>query len=242
MSSPDSEVKVLSQLVCLALFLMQSTPLAVYRLADGFSATANPNGPWQIGFSATPSLASDQFRLAQYADTSEPIVLWHPAKPQGNGPGYYPYVGFNPTRQTRTTSANAWALRPGAAAMEGANDGAYSIVRFAAPVTGDYKVTAQFAGIHYRLSTTDVHVLHNDAHLFDGEIDGYGGDTMFHAMEGSHPAASWSGTVRMNAGDTISFAVGYGPNHTHYNDTTELIAEVERVTENTNAPSIKSGR
>src|SRR5262252_823279 len=73
---------------------MQSAPLAVYRLADGFSATANPNGPWQIGFSASPSLASDQFRLAQYADISEPIVLWHPAKPQGNGPGYYPYVGF----------------------------------------------------------------------------------------------------------------------------------------------------
>ena len=221
---------MLAKYLWLAFLAMQGASAGMYRLADGMSSTTNPNGVWQFGFSATASLASDQFRLAKYADTSEPVVIWHPAKSDGNGPGYYPYVALNQTPQTRTTSANGWALRSGAVAMEAANDGAYSIIRFVAPTSGDYTVKAQFAGIHYRLSSTDVHVLHNEAHLFDGEIAGYGGDPMFHPVEGAHPVASWSGTVRLSPGDTISFAVGYGSNRTHYNDTTELIAEVQRMT------------
>ena len=41
-----------------------------------------------------------------------------------------------------------------------------------------------------------------------------------------HPAASYSGTIRLEAKDTLTFAVGYGKNKTHFNDTTGLFVRV----------------
>jgi hypothetical protein len=62
--------------------------------------------------------------------------------------------------------------------------------------------------------------------LFDSEIDGYGGDPNFHKIEGKHPTASYEDLVRLERGDTIVFAVGYGNNKTNYNDTTGLYARL----------------
>ena len=110
--------------------------------------------------------------------------------------------------------------------MEASNSGQYSLVRFVAPVTGTYKIGAQFAGIHYGLSTTDVHVLHNGTSLFDADIDGYGGDPAFHMVQGVNPTARFSGQVELKANDTVTFAVGYGKNKTNSGDTTGLFAQV----------------
>jgi hypothetical protein len=63
------------------------------------------------------------------------------------------------TPRSRMGSNNGWAVRPGEVAMEASNGGQYSLVRFVAPVAGTYKITAQFAGIHFGWSSTDVHVL-----------------------------------------------------------------------------------
>ena len=203
-------------------------PLAAqtYNLSTGFSLEKNPNQVWQYGYSLTNSLAPDQFQFDKYADTAGVVGFWHPAKNDWPGPGYYPYVAFNTTSQSRTTPANGWAVRAGEIAMEASNSGQYSLIRFVAPKAGTYKVVAHFEGIHFGLSSPDVHVLHNAASLFDAEINGYGGDPAFHAIEGSNPAASYSGSVQLKSGDTITFAVGYGQNKTHYNDTTGLTAEI----------------
>ncbi len=116
--------------------------------------------------------------------------------------------------------------------MEASNTGQYSLIRFVAPKAGTYKVVARFEGVHFRLSSTDVHVLHNATSLFEAEIDGYGGDPSFHPVQGSNPAASYSGSVELSAGDTITFAVGYGQNKTHYNDTTGLSTEITMLRAN----------
>ena len=68
--------------------------------------------------------------------------------------------------------------------------------------------------------------MRNAVSLFDAEINGYGGDPAFHVIEGSNPAASYSGSVALATGDIITFAVGYGKNKTHYSDTTSLSAEI----------------
>jgi Ca2+-binding RTX toxin-like protein len=65
-------------------------------------------------------------------------------------------------------------------------------------------------------TTTDVHVLHNGVSLFDGVVNGYG--------PGSGP--SFSGNVSVTAGDTIDFAVGYGPDGNCYFDTTGIAATI----------------
>ena len=194
----------------------------VFDPGADFSSQTNPNGVWEYGYSAKPTLDADQFRLDKGANGSDPIYFWHA------GPGqYYPYVACNTSGATQADPTKSWAVRAGEMAMEAANDGCYSIVRFTAPRAGQYKVRADFEGIHFRISTTDVHVLRNGQSLFDAQIAGYGGDDKFHKIQGEHPTASYSGSVELKAGDRLSFAVGYGANKTHFNDTTGLMLHIE---------------
>jgi hypothetical protein len=197
-----------------------------FDLSDDFSLRKNPNQVWQYGYSATASLDPAQFRLDEFTDTRGPVGFWHPKVVDQPGPGYYPYIAYNTTKQSQFGSSNGWAVRPGEIAMEASNTGQYSLVHFIAPAAGTYKVTAQFEGVHFGLSTTDVHVLHNSTSLFDADIDGYGGDPAFHAIQGASPTASYSGHVELKQGDTVTFAVGYGKNKTHFGDTTGLFAHV----------------
>lgn len=193
---------------------------------------ASPTKVWQYGYSETNSLAPDQFRVDTQSDPvdlpcdpTRSIGFWHPAANHGPGPGYYPYVAFNTTKQSQL-GCKGWAVRPGEIAMEASNSGQFSLVRFTAPVAGTYKVSAQFEGIHYGLSSTDVHVLHNATSLFDADIEGYGGDPAFHKVEGASPTASYSGQVELKADDSVTFAVGYGKDKTNSGDTTGLFAQV----------------
>ena len=197
-----------------------------FDLAAQFAFTQTSVSVWQYGYSAINSLAPDQFRLDTYLDKLVPISFWHPATNDRRGPGYYPYVAYNTTAKTQTEPTHGWAARPGEVAMEAGNNGQYSLVRFSAPASGAYRITARFEGIHFRLSSTDVHVLHNSIHLFDGNIDGYGGDSEFHPVEGAHPTASYEGSAQLAAHDTVTFAVGYGENKTNFNDTTGLFARL----------------
>jgi hypothetical protein len=115
--------------------------------------------------------------------------------------------------------------------MEASNSGQYSLVRFVAPKAGTYEITARFEGIHFGLSTTDVHVLHNGASLFAADIEGYGGDPAFHPVQGASPTAAYSGKVKLRANDTVTFGVGYGKNKTNYSDTTGLFVRIEMLTD-----------
>jgi hypothetical protein len=208
----------------LAGFLVRAA--TVFDPAADLALRENPSPVWQYGYSETSSLDPGQFRRDRHAVIVDRIGFRHPAMADQPGPGYYPYVAYNPTKQTQPGSSNGWALRAGEIAMEASNTGQYSLVRFVAPGAGLYAITARFAGIHFRLSSTDVHVLENAQSLFDAFIEGYGGDPGFHKVEGASPTAAYSGRVRLKAGDTITFACGYGKNKTHFNDTTGLFARV----------------
>jgi len=215
-------------IVVVGLFTLLAPASTTFDLSADFSLHDNPNKVWQYGYSATESLSPDQFRVDENVDHKmTPIGFWHPAENKGPGPGYYPYVAFNASKKTEFGSSNGWAARAGEIAMEASSSGQYSMVRFTAPLSGSYKVSAQFEGIHFGLSTTDVHVLHNGDPLFDSDIDGYGGDPAFHKLEGSHATAAYSGQVEIKAGDTITFAVGYGKNKTNFGDTTGLFAQIK---------------
>jgi hypothetical protein len=216
-------------ILCLELPAQAGPEPVTYDLTAEFSFQHNPNQVWQYGYSETNSLDPGQFRLDKNTDPMKPIGFWHPDTNHGPGPGYYPYIAYNDSTKTEYGSSNGWAARAGQIAMEASNTGQYSLVRFIAPAAGTYMIQAQFEGIHFGLSTTDVHVLHNANSLFSAEIEGYGGDPDFHKVEGANPAASYSGTVKLKKGDILTFAVGYGKNKTHYGDTTGLFARVVRM-------------
>jgi hypothetical protein len=205
-----------------------------YDLSRDFYFQKKPDSAWKFGYSATNSFNPDEFRVDEYADPTVPVGFWHPSVSNGPGPGWYPYVAYNSTGQTQLGSGKGWAVRPGEVAMEGSNSGQYSLVRFVAPEAGAYKITARFEGIHIGLSTTDVHVLHNRASLFDADIDGYGGDPAFHAIQGASPTANYEGQANLAANDTVTFAVGYGKNKTNSCDTTGLFAKVVLLNNKTN--------
>ncbi len=224
----------IAAIVFLLLSQMAQTPTTFDPSTD-FSFRDNPNQVWQYGYSETKSLAPDQFRVDvqsdrvdRQCDPTGSIGFWHPAANHGPGPGYYPYVAYNTAGQTEV-GCKGWAARPGEIAMEASVTGQYSLVRFTAPRAGSYQVSAQFEGIHYGLSTTDVHVLHNGVSLFDADIDGYGGDPAFHKVEGVSPTAKYSGQVELKTNDTVTFAVGYGKDGTNSGDTTGLFAQVVLV-------------
>jgi hypothetical protein len=221
--------------IILIIFGQLAQAPTTFDLSTDFSFLDDPGKVWQYGYSETNSLAPDQFRVDTQSDRvdlqcdpTRSIGFWHPAANNGPGPGYYPYVAYNTTKQTQV-GCKGWALQAGEVAMEASNSGQYSLVRFIAPVDGTYKVSAQFAGIHYGLSTTDVHVLHNGTSLFDADIEGYGGDPAFHKVEGANPMASYSKQVELKANDSVTFAVGWGKNRTNSGDTTGLFAKVVLV-------------
>ena len=195
-------------------------------VTNSLSFDENPSGHWQVGYSVNNSLDTAQFRLCTFADKSDVVDMWHPA---GGSQGYYPYTGQNRDSVTRADVSNSWALRPGEIAMEGSNSGQYSLLRFIVPRSGKYRIRIVFEGVHFRLSTTDVHILLNAKHLFDDIIDGYGGDPAFHAITGSHPSTTYQNTIELQQNDIITFAIGYGANGTFYNDTTGLIIGIEEA-------------
>jgi hypothetical protein len=213
--------------VVFALLTSFAHAATVFDLSTDFSFRDNPNKVWQYGYSATNSLDPAEFRFDKYADPAGPVGFWHPSVSSGPGPGWYPYVAYNTTRQTQRGSNNGWSVRPGQVAMEGSNTGQYSLIRFVAPAAGTYNVTARFEGVHFGLSSTDVHVLQNSVSLFDADIAGYGGDPAFHAVQGASPTALYSGKVKLRANDIVTFAVGYGKNKTNYCDTTGLVVRID---------------
>ncbi len=197
----------------------------VFDLSADFSLDKNPNAVWEYGFSALDSLAADQFQLDQKSVMIGPIGFWHPTQGDAPGPGYYPYIAHNSTKATQVGS-KGWAISDGQIAMEGSNTGQFSLIRFIAPRTGNYSLHAKFVGIHYGLSTTDVHILRNGHSVFDADIDGYGGDPAFHIVQGQNPRAEYSADMHLKAKDKITFAVGYGKNKTNYGDTTGLSVKI----------------
>ena len=198
-------------------------------MAADFSLEKNPNRVWQYGYSATKSLDPAEFRFDKQTEIVGETGFYHPAENKGPGPGYYPYIAYNRTDETQYGSQKGWAVRAGQIAMEASNSGQYSLIRFVAPAKGTYQLTVRFEGIHFGLSSTDVHVLHNAKSLFDAEIQGYGGDPKFHKVEGANPVAEYAVKVTLEKDDTITFACGYGKNQTHYGDTTGLTARIVLV-------------
>ena len=222
------KIKIWQAPLLVILFSLLAPAATTFDLSADFSFQNNPNGVWQYGYSATHSLDPSQFRIDEYGDpgATGPIGFWHPSISHQPGPGWYPYIAYNTSKRSEFGSMKGWAARPGEVAMEASNSGQYSLVRFVARTAGDYMISARFAGIHFGLSTTDVHVLHNSMSLFDADIDGYGGDPAFHKIEGKSPTAEYSGRIKLQVNDTVTFAVGYGKNQTNSCDTTGLFAHV----------------
>jgi len=188
-----------------------SPSLAItFNAAADFSATNNPNGVWQYGWSSnlgsTFNLLTATENLCGLTDSwfNPNLFLGNP-RVEHNG------TGSTINCITRTFQPDELSLHPGV-------NGQYSIVRWVAPEAGTYSLASTFSGLDFVGTTTDVHVLHNGTSLLDNLVNGFGAPS----------ARSFASALSVLAGDTIDFAVGFG-NGNFYYDTTGLAATISKA-------------
>jgi hypothetical protein len=197
---------VLSFLLCA---MSASRSLAtVYDAAADFSASSNPNAPWQYGSEITLGGA---FTLHANAGVVVGLDYWDTT----NGSS----MSHNATGSTIT--GGSWNMLAGELGMHPGITGQFSIVRFVAPSSGPYDLDARFYGRDFQGPTsTDVHVVVNGAPVFSAIVNSFRG-----------AGQSYSTSMTLAAGDLVDFAVGWGPNANYGFDSTGLEATMEFVPE-----------
>lgn len=206
--------------VAVALFACSAlaTQAQAADVASEFAVGSNPGGAWSYGWAS--ALGGD-FNLAlfnwTFASGPSVAVGWsvqNPALvPDANPSVLYLVNGSGPLFNYSTISApsNSVSLHPG-------SGGELAIARWTAPAAGTYLISGAFRGNDTAGTTTDVHVLHNNAAVVNGSVNGTGVTEAF------------SQTLFLSAGDRIDFAVGAGGNG-FFNDSTGLSAIISAVPE-----------
>lgn len=181
----------------------------IFDLGDDFSATANPNGAWSYGWSAS---TGSSFFLDTSRTSAFGLDVWQ-GRTDSDSFGN-PSVSYNGTGSDVVVSFTSW--QPGAVALHPGPDGENSVVRWTAPAPGRLQVRAGFEGRSQIGTTTDAHVLLNGVSLFNAVVEGFG----------TPSAATYVAVINVFAGDRVDFSVGYGLNGSYGDDTTQLTARL----------------
>lgn len=191
-----------------------------YSVAADFSLAGNPNGVWSYGTTGTtltgPLTLFTNTETAFSGNTN--VRGWVGTESAGIN---YPVVAKNFAATGQVVGGGFVPLNAEQLFMHPAPSGAYSVSRFTTPMAGTYQLDALFQGRDTRGTTTDVHILRNGVSFFDAIVNGF--DTA-----SNQP---FSGQLSLLAGDTLDFAVGYGPNMTYFEDSTALAATITAVPE-----------
>ncbi|MBL9114210.1 MAG: DUF642 domain-containing protein [Verrucomicrobiaceae bacterium] len=183
--------------------------------ARDFSPVANPNTPWKYGWIQAGPISPT------YLEGGNPAQGGLFPKPAQASGDFHAYMKTPPTAQvifnvneTQRLVSGALELNPLLFVMNPSSDGSFAVLRWTAPASGRFAVSATFTGAHDGVAaTSDVHVLHNSDTLFDSTINSFQGD-----------GASFTDTISVGAGDTVDWLVG--GNGTNSNDHTGLVASV----------------
>lgn len=209
----NSAVKTRLSIILLIACLCNWGFAQAFDAAADFSATNNPGGVWSYGWSST---LGSQFNLYnEHKKILNDLDFWDTFNSTWNVPN----IIHNPTANTITDTPNNITYQPGQLSFHPGWDGACSLVRWTSPVAGQANIAATFVGLDSDGTTVDVHVLLNGSSIFDGWINNYA------------VPMSYSGSVMVNVGDTIDFAVAYGSNYNLLDDTTGLAATITTVPE-----------
>jgi RHS repeat-associated protein len=174
-----------------------------YNAVRDFSIDGNPNVPWSYGYTQT---RGSEFQTSTSRIQTPQLELWS-ATDRG------PHIIYNSTGQV---IQGGIVYPPDVLTLDPSYDGRNSVLRFTAPVSGEYFVKGRFQGIDLtRGPTTDVAILQNSKTVFAGDIRGFFRDNV------STPLAIVPFNIRISAeaGDTIDFSVGHGPDDSLFDST-----------------------
>jgi len=207
----------------------------VWNLADNFSINSNPNGPWRYG--STLTVGGDFTLFSRTAQI--PYQVSHGAVAEWVGTYFsgfelFPYVtkfyGDPGTLVSVTNACNAVTcsiVNSGTTIIQRAAGGVgvhpappgqgYAVLRWTAPESTTYVVTASFFSIVVGGgATTDVHVLRNSVSTFDGFVNGSGSVQNW---------STGSTGIALKAGDVIDLVIG--PNGDYSADSTGVDATIQ---------------
>lgn len=211
-------LQITSTLVAIMAVTASSTASGnfVHDVASDFSFSNNPNGAWTYGWTQT---LGSEFTLDVHKRTFDGGLQQWMGNPNGDAEDYgHPSVFYNPnsvpTGNGYLVPVNGVAFHPGLA-------GTHTAIRWTAPISGEYRLTAAFTKLHF--GATDVYILKNGNGLFSGTT-------------GFAPL-SYSSHLVVSAGDTIDFMAGSGIDG-YYGDTTGVAATLTIVPEPGGAISI----
>lgn len=202
--------------------------------AEGrFSITDNPNGRWSYGYA--PDLESGYTMTLYNTGTTQENSLqrWH------TDSSTEPSVTHNPTDDIQGINDGAGTVWPAnTTAISPGLQGEKSIIRWTAPASGTYLISARFWDITGGYTSTDVHVLQNGSSLFSDDI------TNHYDVPASadQPEQNFTKIVDIiTTGETIDFAVGRG-NDVNARDTTAVEIRVSLVADaGGNTPDVDHG-
>ncbi len=123
-------------------------------------------------------------------------------------------VAHNGLKEPVGIADSTWA--PGQFSLHPGLKGQFSAVYFTAPAAGEYAVSAVFAGLCRKPTTTDIHLYRNDAPLLDSFIN----------LHGMPNTAKFARTLTLGKGDRIGVFVGIGGD-SPYSDTTALDLKIK---------------
>ncbi|MBS1707381.1 MAG: PEP-CTERM sorting domain-containing protein [Armatimonadetes bacterium] len=179
----------------------------VFDAYNDFSISNNPNGVWRYGYSNT------------LGGAFVPLTVNTPGNPDAWLDPFIASLGVYHTTPgfligTVSSPPNQMILHPGPNAQ-------YAVLRFVAPGTGVFNFTAGFFGVDFvGPTTTDVHILQNNAVIGNGAINTFA----------TSPSIIFGGPVSLNTGDTLDVAVGFGGN-SYLFDSTAVNYRIEGVPE-----------
>jgi hypothetical protein len=187
----------------------RALPGPAILLDCGAQFFANPNGVWSYGWKTAIdgvfNLYTNYKRESQYQ-----LDVWN------NGIDDNPAFLYNGTGAL----SHAWGTttyQPGKLILHPGSAGQYSVLRWTAPLAGQFTLYVKFTGVSgyngSQLTTTDVTVLQNGKKLYAGYLN----------LNSFGNTASFTQAVKVNAGETVDFIVGYGNGNYGY-DSTEVDA------------------
>ena len=118
-------------------------------------------------------------------------------------------IRHNGSDETFDYRGTIW--KPGQLSLHPGMLGEYCLVRWTAPASGEYKISAEFIGVSIPHTTVDLYILNDDVTIYNGFIN----------IKGRGNIANYSGAVKVNKGDDVDFIVGKGDDDP-FGDTTVL--------------------